>query len=111
MPVDDNEHTEMLDYISNKLASDNDVNKYEVLIGQDRKAQVGTNECSNNDIYFTVGKYGMPNINKKGIELCDFCTQTDMFIVNTFFEKPSYSTWKSFTNNTHFDLSRGTLTL
>ena len=101
MPVDEKEHSQMLEYINDKIAAEADSDKFKLIIAQDSNAQVGIRDRRHDiDFFNAVGPFGCETTNSKGQELVDFCEQHSLFITNTYFQKPCYSTWKSFSGQT-----------
>ena len=102
MPVEENEHLQMLDFITDKIATDTEAGKFKLLIGQDSNAQVGTMGLRSDINFFNaIGPFGEETANKKGMESRDFCEQHSLFFANTYFQKPCviYSCTHSYKNN------------
>jgi len=97
-PYKEEEYEEMLDLVSDHLQNQSP-SKF-IIIGQDSNAKVGTQndqdreEFESNDIH--IGQYGEKQRNTKGESLLNLVRSFNLKICNTFFEHPSYSTWKDF---------------
>ena len=73
--------------------------KLGIIIGHDVNCNVGTRNSPNSDEYSKIiGPHGIDNRNKKGCELLHLLNSFDLRITNSYYQKPSYTTWRSFNN-------------
>ena len=92
-PVDTSEHEEfngITQTILNSLPRDT-----KFLLGQDINCNVGI-ATGSDPFKGTLGPNGIDNRNKKGTKFLQHTCALDMVIVNSFFTKSNYTTWKNF---------------
>ena len=70
-------------------------NNYETLTGHDVNASVGIRESEEDPLKPTLGPFGKNHRNMKGTELLEILTLQKLKLINSFFEKDSYTTWKN----------------
>ena len=90
-PVDELEHAEFIDILSNIMCS---VPKNANFVGgHDVNANLGIRSKMYGK---TLGPRGIKNLNMKGRRLLGFSSHNQFKIANSFFSKSSYVTWRSF---------------
>ena len=95
-PVDETEHEEFNNTLSSLL---NSIPRSDEFIGgHDVNANLGVRS----EIHHrAIGMYGINNRNNKGRKLLSIFSANNLRVINTFYEKSSYTTWRSFhTSNT-----------
>ena len=90
-PVDEKEHAEFSDMLSSILGS---LPKTVQLIGgHDVNANLGVRKIMHRKV---IGIHGLNNRNKKGRNLLGVFNANNLRVVNSFFKKRNYTTWRSF---------------
>ena len=93
-PVDSREHEEFngtTTTLLNRLSEDT-----QIIFGQDINCNVGTSNNTHDPFRPALGPNGINNRNAKGMKFLQHMCSLNMKIVNSFFVKHNYATWKNF---------------
>ena len=90
-PVDEVEHTDFIDILNYIMSSVRRTEKF--IGGHDVHAKLGTRS---NMYQKTLDPWGIENRNMKRRILLGFFSHNQLKMANSFFKKPSFVTWRSF---------------